>query len=117
MTLEEVGMLFDKIAGFYPQFAGDLAKMRAWHEVLGETPCEQAMKSLVRYAAKLDSKFPPHPGALVATESGESELYHAFMRTAGQAAVEENGQFQNTGVPPTAEQRRKVRELLAHRLR
>ncbi|MBO7747376.1 hypothetical protein I8J29_24630 [Paenibacillus sp. MWE-103] len=117
MTLQEVGMLFDKIVGFYPQFAGDLVKMRSWHEVLGDTHFDQAVKSLVHYAAKPESKYPPHPGALVATESAEGELYHAFMRTAGRAAVDESSQIQATGVPPTADQRRKVRELLASRLR
>ena len=59
MRLDEVWMLFERIAHFYPAFMADDDKAAAWQRVLRDVPFDAACESLEEHAK--ESTFPPTP--------------------------------------------------------
>ncbi|MGF6356147.1 hypothetical protein ABIE27_004062 [Paenibacillus sp. 4624] len=116
MKISEVGMLFDKIIEFYPAFTGNPSKLQSWNEALKDISFQLAQNNLKAYAADPDNKYPPHPGALAKRPvTTESDRYHSGLKQSGQRILEENKQLSKDAVGPSAEQRRKVRDLLEKR--
>ncbi|WP_171056525.1 replicative helicase loader/inhibitor [Paenibacillus sinopodophylli] len=118
MLKSEVAKLFEKIVFYYPIFGGDReqarAKIDAWHESLETIPLSQAVENLKRYAADSENKYPPHPGALTKPLDmrTDADRYHEHMHNSGIQTVEQWDLMRKKAVPPTEEQRRKVRESL-----
>ncbi|WP_144940149.1 hypothetical protein [Paenibacillus sp. 32O-W] len=113
MTLEEIGVLFDRIVECYPQFTGDLAKMKTWHAVLKNIPFDTAMDNLLRYASNPENQYPPHPGALALDRQTDVDRFHEYLHDTGKSEIIAHEHRMMTGVPPTPEQSRKVRDILA----
>jgi len=115
MTREEIGQLFDEVVFYFPAFRvfveSDVAGcITRWHKILKDTPFDYAVQQLEAYVANRE-KYYPHPGLLAKSET-EADRYHDQMKDAGQHTLEEWEHMRKSAVPPTEEQRRKVRELL-----
>ncbi|WP_088832620.1 replicative helicase loader/inhibitor [Paenibacillus tyrfis] len=84
-------------------------KIELWRDLLKDTPFELAQANLRAYILDPSNKFPPHPGVLAAAD--EQKSYHDQLRISGQLALMQHDQI--NAVPPSVEQRRKVRETFA----
>jgi len=115
MTKFEVGELFDEIVFYYPSFTGNSKKINAWYIVLQNVPFDLALENLHLYVGNPENKYSPHPGALSVERKSDDDRYHDYMRISGMQMLEEAERMHKNAVPPTDEQRRKVRELIAKR--
>lgn len=117
MQKYEIANLFKKIVQFYPVFGGGdrdqvMEKINAWHEVLADISFEQASANLKSYVNDPENRYPPHPGNLAkAVSKSEAERYHESMKASGELTLQQLQHMKKSAVAPTAEQKRKVREL------
>lgn len=73
MTLNEVKKLFIILINTYPNFTQNEAKAAIWHDLLKDIPFERAQRNLRAYIMDGNNKYPPHPGELAKTQSGEAQ--------------------------------------------
>lgn len=101
MTLPEVSRLFKHIVQFYPMFDGDAEKIKAWHEILGQVPVEQAIANLKRHV--LTEKYPPTIAELtrpLQAPKTENDRFHDFMRGSAIHTLAEWEMMRKLAVPP-----------------
>lgn len=116
MKKHEIAKLFEKIVHYYPSFTGDIEKVNAWHEIMCEIPFEVAMENLKRHAAI--EKFSPTVADLSRplVEYTDSERYHEHMKGTGIRTLEELEMLRKLAVPPTPEQKERVRRHVQSRV-
>lgn len=114
MNKKETGMLLDEISVYYPAFilqqTQDARTVRdKWHKVLEDTPYIDAIRLLEAYAGNSENKYAPHPGALKPVKTDVDRFYEEMKRR-GPSVLSEWELSRKLAVPPTNEQRRRVRE-------
>lgn len=115
MNKSEVAKLFERIVQYYPSFTGDINKIHAWHEILISTSFDLAINNLKRHVTT--EKFPPTIAELskpLQPIKTDAERFHDHMNSSGIKTLKEFEHMQKLkAVPPTTEQRRRVRDAVA----
>ncbi|OMF37458.1 hypothetical protein BK133_05220 [Paenibacillus sp. FSL H8-0548] len=120
MNKAEISEIFKRIKRAYAMFhiPDEINSLRElveeWSDFLADIPDETVKVNLRRYVLNPDNKYPPHPGALARPldTRTDADRYHEHMQASGMMTLEQWELMRNKAVPPTEEQRRKVRELL-----
>lgn len=105
MRLDEVWMLFERIAHFYPAFMADDDKAAAWQRVLRDVPFDAACESLGEHAK--ESTFPPTPADIRRGYSEERSTVPGVEETRRYLA--ELDRLRERAVPPPARLREELR--------
>lgn len=105
MRLDEVWMLFERIAHFYPAFMADDDKAAAWQRVLRDVPFDAACESLEEHAK--ESTFPPTPADIRRGYSEERSTVPGVEETRRYLA--ELDRLRERAVPPPARLREELR--------
>lgn len=110
MNKAEIWDLFECIVIYYPTFSADSRKAEAWHEMMDKVPFDLTITNLKHHVAT--DKFPPTIAELIRPldhPKSDAEKYNEFMRNAGIHTLEEWEQMRKRAVPPTPEQRERVK--------
>jgi len=105
VRLDEVWMLFERIAHFYPAFMADDDKAAAWQRVLRDVPFDAACESLEEHAK--ESTFPPTPADIRRGYSEERSTVPGVEETRRYLA--ELDRLRERAVPPPARLREELR--------
>lgn len=119
MEKAEVLMILKAIKRAYPMFTipedrqSVIELVNDWSDFLSVTSYQTANENLRRYIMNPDNRFPPHPGALAKTLLTTAERYHEQMRDAGDMTIYEWEMMRERAVPPTPEQRERVKKFVS----
>lgn len=109
MNESQVRKLFFVIQNSYDFFDDNDDKVLLWMKILEHTPFEVADRNLFEYIGNPENKKPPHPGVLTKVIQGDRDRY--VPGVAETRLMLENQPVINA-VPPTEEQRERVRRIV-----
>lgn len=107
----QVRQLFLIISNGFHSFTYDDFKVELWRDLLDHVPFAHAEANLRQYMLDRENKFPPHPGVLAASkvQSAAGPDIPNAEETRRMLEKREAEIKQLTIVPPTEEQRERVR--------